>query len=147
MSDALAQYHIYGERVQISGLTLPQNDQTPLFDVFNGRVIVTGLIGEVTSAISGTTVNVSLIANPNVGSDSVISGANSMDGKPVGHLVGITGVGASTYLRESVVPFGSAFVVKAGSIDILVDASDAMGAIAWTLFYVPLDDGAYVEGS
>lgn len=135
----------FGLSVSQPAKTVPQNALSALFTVSGGRVIVTGIVGEVTTVIGGTTPSAKLVANPTTGADSDIASAVAITGDAVGNLYGVSTVGGALAVLESVAPTPQEpFVVKAGTIDLHVSAADATGAIKWTLFYVPLDDGATV---
>lgn len=139
---------IYGTKVDQPAKTVPQNALSALFTVSGGRVIVSGIIGEVTTVIAGTTPSAKLVANPTVGADSDIVTAVAITADPVGNLYGVSTVGGALGVLESVAPMNQEpFVLKAGTLDLHVSAADATGAIKWTLFYVPLDDGASVTAA
>lgn len=137
-----------GTKVSTSGKTVPQNANSALFTVTGGRVVVLGIVGEVTTVIGGTTPSAKLVANPTTGTDSDITSAVAISSDPVGNLYGVATVGGALAVLESVAPLNQTpFVVKAGTIDLNVSAADATGAIKWDLFYVPLDPGASVTAA
>lgn len=132
-----------GQRVVTPPTTVPQNALASLFTVATGRVLVTGIVGEVTTVIAGTTPSLKLVANPTVGADSDIVTAAAITADPVGNLYGVSTVGAALAVLESVAPFNQTpFALKPGTLDMHVSAADATGAIEWAAFWVPLDDGA-----
>lgn len=137
-----------GTKVDQPAKTVPQNVLSALFTVSGGRVLVTGIVGEVTTIIGGTTPSAKLVANPTVGADSDITAAVAITADAVGNLYGVSTVGGNLAVLESVAPLGQEpFVLKAGTLDLHVSAADATGAIKWSLFYVPLDDGASVAAA
>lgn len=134
-----------GTKVDQPAKTVPQNALSALFTVSGGRVVVTGIVGEVTTVIGGTTPSAKLVANPTVGADSDIVTAVAITSDAVGNLYGVATVGAALGVLESVAPISQEpFVLKPGTLDLHVSAADATGAIKWSVFYVPLDDGASV---
>lgn len=139
----------FGLKVEQPAKTVPQNALSALFTVSGGRVLVTGLVGEVTTVIGGTTPSAKLVANPTVGADTDITTAVAVTSDPVGNLYGLDALGGALIVLESAttVPNNAAVVVKPGTIDLHVSAADATGAIKWTLFYAPLDDGASVAAA
>jgi hypothetical protein len=140
---------LFGIQVNRAAATVPTSaaDQV-LFTVTGGRVIVTSLVGEVTTVLGGTTPSIKLIANPTAAGASVdIATAAVVTADAVGNLYGVGTVGGTLIVLESVTPVGAAFVIKAGTIDLNTTANDMTGAIKWTLTYVPLDDGASVVAS
>ncbi len=138
----------FGTKVDQPAKTVPQNALSALFTVSGGRVLVTGVVGEVTTVIGGTTPAAKLVANPTVGTDSDIVTAVAITDDPVGNLYGISTVGGALKVLESVAGLGQEpFVLKAGTLDLHVSAADATGAIRWSLFYIPLDTGASVAAA
>lgn len=134
-----------GARVESGPKTVPQNAAAPLFTVAGGKVAVMAIVGEVTTVIGGTTPAAKLVANPTVGADVDIVTAVAITDDPVGNVYGVATVGGALSVLESVAPLNQTpFVVKPGTIDLNVSAANATGAIKWSLFYVPLDDGASV---
>lgn len=137
-----------GTRVHQPAKTVPQNALSALFTVSGGKVLVTSIVGEVTTVIGGTTPSAKLTANPTVGADTDIVTAVAITGDAVGNLYGVATVGGALSVLESVAPANQTpFVVKAGTIDLHVSAADATGAIKWTLHYVPIDSGASVTAA
>ena len=131
-----------------------------LFTVAGGQVLVTSLVGRVTTVLSGTTGAVSLGATPTVGAAGAqvagIATATVIGGGEVGtaYAVAATIAGAATVLSNggasSVAgksPFlaQASFVVQAGVITITTSVATMTGAIDWYLTYIPLDTGASVS--
>jgi hypothetical protein len=139
---------LFGSKVERTAKTVPQNGLSPLFTIAGGRVIVLGIVGEVTTVIGGTTPSAKLVANPTVGADSDITSAVAITSDPVGNLYGVATVAGALSVLESVAPLGQEhFVLRPGTLDLHVSAADATGAIKWTLLYIPLDDGATVTAA
>jgi hypothetical protein len=128
------------------------NGQNALFTVTGGRVAVIGLIGEVTSAMDATATTLQIVTNPTVGSDTVLciasaSIANAVAGQKytlpaaVGSaLVTSTNQGAASLALHA------PWIVSAGTIDLVASAANA-GLAKWSIFYVPVDDGAYITAA
>ncbi|HYS41943.1 MAG TPA: hypothetical protein VEO01_40515 [Pseudonocardiaceae bacterium] len=131
-----------------------------LFTVAGGMVMVTSMVGRVSTVLSGTTGAVSLGATPTVGAAGAqvagIAAATVVGGGEVGaaFAVAATIAGAPTTLANGGAsgvagksPFlaQSAFVVNAGVITVTTSVATMTGAIDWYLTYVPLDDGASVS--
>lgn len=140
---------LYGERVDRATATLPQSTDEAIFTVTGGRVIVTALLGEVTTVVgTGTTPELKVKFNPTAtGADTDLCLATSIADDAVGTLYGVTGDYsdslATGLLTLPGTGFGAPFVVSEGDIEIDMDES-VTGSVAWTLMYVPLDDGAAV---
>jgi len=121
---------------------------TPYFNVLTGRVLVTGLIGTVTVASGANAC--SWVANPTTGTATqVMCAALDINPALVGDSLTIDGQVASamTYGAAAGLPMMAVkgIVCNIGTIDFIAAAAD--GATSWTLFYIPIDDGAYVTAA
>jgi hypothetical protein len=116
---------------------------TPYFTVV-GDVMITGLVGKVTVASGANLCSWSV--NPTAGTTEGICADLDIDPALVGDLLGITGVVATamTY-GAAVVNIMQPLVVTTGTIDFIAAAAD--GATSWSIFYVPLTDGAYITAA
>lgn len=138
-----------GIRVSRDSATLPQGTAGALFNVSGGRVIVTGIVGEVTTQIQNQANNTKLVGNPDTGTSVDLCAVLDIANDEVGALYGITGsfsdamVGANA--GATVWPTNPV-VVPAGSVDLDCAASNS-GEVKWALTYVPLDDGASVSAA
>lgn len=135
-----------GEKVERATAALPQTTAEALFTVAGGRVLVTGIVGEVTTVIQTQANNTKLTANPTTGTSVDLCAVLNISADEVGALYSITGtltdalaggVAGAVALQDRPV------VVPAGTIDLDCAASNT-GAVKWTVTYVPLDDGASV---
>jgi hypothetical protein len=137
-----------GTRVEKAYPTIAVETKT-LFNVTGGKVLITSLVGEVTTAITvaGTT---KLQANPTVGTTGDLCAATDLGttDTPAGDLISfqglkgdsiVFGVGAAPTLKQPI-------VVSAGTIE-QVTATGADGGITWVLTYVALDNGAAVTAA
>lgn len=142
--DSGAKFSI-GEVVQRATASLPQTTAASLFTVANGRVLITSIVGEVTTIIETQANATKLIATPTIGTAVDMCVALDITADEVGCLYGITGtpgdalVGTDAGLTISMGNKG--IVVNAGTIDLDCAASNT-GAIKWTVHYVPIDEGA-----
>ncbi|MES2209446.1 MAG: hypothetical protein V4515_04585 [Chloroflexota bacterium] len=133
-----------GIRVSRATAALPQTTQSGLFTITGGRVIVTAIVGEVTTAIQAQANNTKLVGNPTAGTDVDLCAVLSITGKEVGTLLGITGLfsdalvganaGAGVVQRNGV-------VLGIGSLDLSCAASNT-GSVKWDVCYLPLDNNA-----
>lgn len=142
---------LFGDQVVKSKLALPQDTTAGLFVVSSGNVLVTSLIGQVTTAIQNQTCTLSLGLTPLTG---------TAENAGIATAGTITALEAGTYLTPGttaggalVGPAGHAgnavdtctpFVVPAGTITATTSANNT-GNITWYLTYVPLDNGAAVS--
>ena len=73
-----------GFKVSRATAALPQTTQSALFTVTGGRVMILGVVGEVTTIIQNQANNTKLVANPTTGTDvdlcAVLSTANKEAG-------------------------------------------------------------------
>lgn len=146
---------VVSQWIQVSrpALALPQSTTQQLFRIYNGRVLVKLLIGEVTTVIEGTDpvlkVSVSSVTNAGAIQGTAYDIASTLDisSDEVGTLYGVEGDGTAitsgNQVSGSLEAFGTGFIMKQGQIYITTGASKT-GAIKWDLWYQPLDAGAYV---
>lgn len=142
----------YGPQVLKTAQALPQTATSTLFTVTGGRVIITSLVGTVSTVIGGTATTVALGTAPTVGTAATggIASATAVTSKEAGTHVWLPAaagsalvVGANAGAAAQLLG-GQAYVVSAGTITWTTSASTT-GAISWALTYIPLDDGAAVS--
>lgn len=136
----------FGRVVQRAAANLPQTATGSLFAVSGGRVLVTSIIGQVTTAIQAQACAVKLRATPTVGAVNDMSGTVDINGAAVGALLSATGLagdalvlstgGAVSLLRNPI-------LVAVGNIGLNTAASNT-GQVKWTLSYLAYDAGASV---
>lgn len=146
----------FGTLVTKAAANLPQSATATLYTVSGGLVLVTSLIGVVTTtAIQGSDPVLSLGLAPTTGTaqTSGIATTTVLTSAEVGTLITVTGsaglptglaVMATAAKAGATVFPGAPFVVPAGTITWTTGASKT-GKIAWYLTYVPLDTGASVS--
>lgn len=142
---------LLGTKVDRATAALPQTAQGSIYTVTGGRILLTGLIGEVTTVMGATATTLKVTSNPTTGTDVDLTSATAVTSKEVGSeftlpatsgsgLVVTNGGGGGQF------PGHNPYIVPAGTIDLVTSASDT-GSVKWTLFYVPLDDGATVAAA
>ena len=132
--------------VERAAAILPATAQTPYFTV-SGRVLITQIVGEVTTVFDGTVNSIKLVANPTVGADVNLCAALAVTSDALGTVYTITGT-----LADAMVPTTSgavqaqlsAILVTDGTIDLDATATDTTGSTRWILHYIPLDLGSTV---
>jgi hypothetical protein len=142
---------LLGFKVEEPAAVLPATGIAHLFTVAGGRVIVTGLIGQCTVVNSATATTVSVGVTPTTGTATATSlaTATAITSKEVGTLASLGATpGAALVVGANAggavgVQGNNGSVVEPGTIDITTSATNT-GAWKWTLFYIPLDDGAAV---
>lgn len=139
----------YGARVERATAALPQTTASALFTVSGGRIAITQIIGEVTTVIETQANNTKLTANPTTGTDVDLCAVLDITADEVGTLYGISGLNSDALIgiNAGAVP-GQVrdVIVPEGTIDLSCAASNT-GAVKWTLYYIPLDDGASVTAA
>lgn len=133
---------LLGTRVEKSTGTLAAST-IGLFTIAGGKVAVTSIVGEVTTAITVAN-SYKLQHNPTTGTTSDIVAATDIGttDTPAGNLLGFTGVKTDSIItgpgRASTLT--APLILTAGSIESVSAGTD--GVILWVVTYVPLDDGA-----
>lgn len=137
---------ILGTRVDRAAATLPASTQTPYFHVYGGRCSVTLLLGEVTTLVQTQACNASWESNPTTGTTNAMCAVVDITAAEVGTLISFTGtVGDAMILGKSGAVKGqlAPVIVAIGDLEFKTSATNT-GATKWSLWYVPLDDGAYI---
>jgi hypothetical protein len=127
----------------------PQTDLANLFTVVGGRVLLKEIIGEVTTQIGAVANNTNLEFNPDDAARGDLCAVLNITGDAVGTLYGITGT-AATAMQEATVSLAkqaTELILKPGVIELHCAGSSVTGSIKWTVVYVPIDDGAYIEAA
>lgn len=141
---------LLGIRVDRASADCQGAADTPIFTIAGGRVFITQILGEVADvAIAAGANNFKLQINPTAtGTTSDLCANLDIDADPIGTLYSVAGAPATALVRgeEGAVQGMSVrgIVVHTGQIE-TVSAGNVAGQIKWSLFYIPLDDGAYVE--
>lgn len=138
-----------GMKVERAAAALPQTTASALFNIKNGRVALTQIIGQVTTIIQTQANNTKLVSNPTSGTDVDICAVLDITADEVGTLYSISGLASDALIGTAAGAVSGQVrnvILNAGSLDLNCAASNT-GAIKWTLFYYPIDDGAYVEAA
>lgn len=147
----------YGARVDKATGTVA-NGTTSLFAITGGRIVLTSLVGRVTTAIGATTSNAKLVYNPtaagtsfdlctavDIASDAVEQtyhlAVTSQDAA-VGALIVTGAVGQAS---GGILAFP--YILQAGVIEQNLSADPVGGAITWSCSWMPYDDGAALAAS
>lgn len=147
-AQALIAQRLGALRVDRATDTLPQTNSEDLFTIAGGRVLVTCILGEVTTVL-GAVGNITLEHNPTVGTTTAISAVAAGGALEEGALISIAGaVGTATQLTNggSVAIQSRPLAVTVGTITVKTSASDT-GSVKWSLWYLPLDAGAVVTAT
>jgi len=110
---------------------------------------MTYILGEVTTLIETKIVNYKLVSTPTTGTATDLCGNLDLSADEEGTLYTISGAAATAMQRgESGSVIGQLYpvAVAPGTIDCTVGATHT-GSIKWSIWYLPLEDGAYVEAA
>src|SRR5882757_10559377 len=128
--------------------TLPASTDLTIFTVSGGRVILTSLVGEVTTIIQAQANAIKIKSVPTTGTSKDISGTLDINAFEVGALISLDGTALSTALSGT--NAGAALSLTRGGLVIpiggikLNTAATNTGAIKWSMTYVPYENGSQV---
>lgn len=131
--------------VQRATNTLPQTTQKPLFAI-TGRVLITHLLGEVTTAIGAVADATKLCYRTEAGVSSDLCATNDIQSDVVASYYTITGTAATAMVNSATAPvikLATSVALDAGTID-LNCAGSTTGSIKWLVGFVPLEPGAII---
>ena len=151
--DVLADLHL-GARVDRTAAKVAAATVN-LFTVAGGRVLLTGFLGEIVVAIAATactilvealTTDVTAVVTPLciAGSDIQSLAAGRMITLPaaVGSVMTLsTGSSAAIFTAA---PW---YVLKTGGLQLTGSGAPATGTVKWSVWYVPIDPGAYMAAA
>jgi len=136
--------NLYGIRVDRATATLPATTSGNLFSV-SGRVLVTTIVGQVTTAIQAQANAIKLEAFLTAAAAATDMCATvESNGQGVGKLFGITGTVGTAAVFGYAVPQTNELVLNGPGFIRLNTAATNTGSMSWSLTYIPLDDGAAV---
>lgn len=138
-----------GLKVERAIAALPQTAAAAIFTVTGGRVAIRQIVGEVTTVIQNNPNNTKLTANPTTGTSVDICAVLNIAADEVGTLYGISGLNSDAMIgiNAGALPGQTRdVIVNIGTID-LDCAANNTGSVKWTLFYIPIDDGAAVTAA
>jgi hypothetical protein len=123
---------------------LPQTGQVPIFRINTGRILLVQILGEVTTAIQNQLDNARLIHNVTTGTDQDLCAILNIANDEVGTLYGISGVFADALIGsgQTMQRMQRELILKPGTIDFHCSANNT-GNVKWSLYWSPLDRGAY----
>jgi hypothetical protein len=140
----------FGIRVDRATAALPQSATGTIFNIVGGRVLLKLLVGEVTTIIQAQATTLKVTSTPTVGTAVDLCATADLNALEVGGKVSVIGVFATALNKTNagaVQGMSTAPIVLAvGTLGIVTVASST-GSMKWSLWYVPLDDGAYVTAA
>jgi len=141
-----------GRRVDKAAATLPQTTTDNLFTISGGQVLLTSIVGEVTTVVQTQANNTKLTLNPTAtGASQDMCAVLDITADAVGELYTISGTVGDALRSDLLVGLNSLWgaggmVLSEGVIELNCAASNT-GATKWYLTYIPLDDGASVAAA
>lgn len=140
-----------GIAVSRATATLPASATGNIYTVAGGRILVVGLVGEVTTAVQNQACTLAIGTAPTVGTGSTtaLGTASSIIAAPIGtHFAAAPGGATVTDLstQAGVLLQAARFVVNIGNITITTSATNT-GSVKWDLIYIPLDLAATVAAA
>lgn len=132
--------------VERAAANLPQSTHHALFTVSGGRVVVTSLVGEVTTGVQNQSNTTFLTAyNPDFPSTPVtVSTSIGMSDLADGML--ISGADGAYYVVKPQLAVQPLELPSGGSIHLSCAASNT-GQVKWLITYEPLDPGAAITAA
>ena len=140
---------LLGTRVDRATATLPQTTAAAIFNIAGGTVAITAIVGEVTTIMQTQANNTKLTGNPTTGTGADICAVLDTTADEVGAIYGITGLFSDAMVSNvagaTVLP-RNPVVLNIGTLDLDCAASNT-GSVKWSIWYVPLEDGATVTAA
>ena len=139
------------DRAAASTALLFTTAAVPLFTVSVGRILELAIIGEVTTEISNDATLAKWTGTPTVGTAvDLCANSASLASAAVGKLLVMTGAlatGMTIANAGGALWQVTAHVIAPGTIDITGTVQGVTGAVKFSIWYIPLDDGAYVTAT
>jgi hypothetical protein len=135
-----------GIQVNRTTSALPQTGDLTVFNVTGGKIVVTSLVGVVTTVVQTQANAIKVKSVPTVGTSKDISGTLDISAYEVGAIVSLDGTALTTALSGTnaggaLLQRGGGIIVPVGALKVNAAASST-GAMAWQLTYYPYDSGA-----
>lgn len=139
------------DRPTQSTTTLFTTAKVPLFNVLVGRVLELAIVGKVTTVISNDASLAKFTGTPTTGSAvDLCANSASLATAAVGKQLVMTGTLATAM---TIADAGGALwqvtahVIDVGTIDITGSVQGVTGSIKFSIWYIPIEDGAYVTST
>ena len=118
-----------------------------LFTIAGGRVLVFGLLAEVTTVVGAGVTSLALEANPSAaGANTALCTAGVITAAPVGSMFGLTGAVANALqvvlaTQGAMQGMTTPLIIAPGGIELVVTGGTT-GACTWRVLWSPIDAGA-----
>ena len=137
---------VFGEWVARATATPPATTTGSIFTVAGGKVLITSIVGTVTTNIQAQACAVNLVATPTTGAVNDLCGTVDINGLAAGGLLTLTGLAADAMVKSTgggASMLRNPIVVAIGAVGFKTAATNT-GSIKWDLTYVALEDGATI---
>lgn len=137
---------LLGFKVDRVAATLPASTTTTYFTIAGGRVLLLALVGEVTTIVQAQATTFKLTSTPTTGTAVDVCATVDLNAKEAGTLLGVTGLPADAMVATNAgltTGFKQQLFLPIGNLRATTVATST-GATKWSLFYIPIDDGASV---
>lgn len=141
-----------GPGIRVNAVARPLDGETfEWATILGGDVLITQIMGRFTVATAGASnVHLQHTADYATARVTALCALADVNGLAIGDMVSITGVPGDTLLvAVSAVKPGLTvpLMVPPGGVESVISAASGTAAIEWSLWYIPLDDAAYVTGT
>lgn len=138
-----------GIQVDRATAALPQTTNHALFNVVGGRVAITAILGTVTTIIQNQANATKITLTPTAGTAVDLCATLDIANIEAGGHLTIAGPAATAMAKATAggIPLQAYPVAAAvGTIRLQCAASNT-GNVKWSIWYVPIDSGAYIEAA
>lgn len=151
LSPAGVRTALFGVKVDRATAVLPSSTLGNIFTVAGGRVVITSLVGEVTTVLGAgaNTITIGTAPTVGVGSATALGTAATITTAAVGSHVAANPGGAAVIdvsTQAGVALQSAGFVVDVGSVTITTTAT-VTGSVKWSITYVAFDDAGVVTAA
>lgn len=143
--DAASMFRL-GARVDRATATLPQTAAGTIFTISGGRVLASLILGEATVAVQAQANNTKLKLAPTTGSTVDLCAVKDITGLEIGGKLIVPGVAATALTQANagaIIAQTTPVILAIGNLQLDCAASNT-GSLKWSIWYVPIDDGALV---
>ena len=136
-----------GKKVERATANITTGEE--LFSITGGECQINLIVGEVTALMETKVINFKLVLDADTGADTDLCGNLDLSADEIGSLYTLEGTVATamqTGQSGSCIGPEVVIIVSPGGIDATVGATH-FGDIKWTLWYTPLETGAYITAS
>ena len=140
-----------GFRASKASATLPATTTQNIFTITGGRVLVTVMVGEITTIVQAQACTLKVTSVPTTGTAVDVASALDINGFEAGAILVVEGdgtalIGAAAGAGHAPALNALPFILPIGTVRIATSATNT-GATKWDVWYFPLDDGAAIASA